>query len=273
MRELPPFGMAAARWTAAGLALYAWRHLRGEAAPTRTQWKHGLIGGAFLVLGGNGLVCWAEARVDSGLAATILAITPVLVVVLEWLAYRGARPTARTWAGVAAGVAGVAVLVGPRLSSEPAALAALLLAAACWAVGALHTRHAKAGGSGWMQSATQMIAGGALLGIGAVAVGEPLPRHVSLEAGLAVGYLAVFGSIVGFGAYLYLARTVRPSAVATHSFVNPAIAVLLGGVLLGESLDGSALVGAGLVVASVAAIVTRPRAAAPAAPGPVAESR
>lgn len=264
VEDLPPFSMAALRWTLAGAALYAWLRLRGEPAPTLATWRRGGIGGAFLILGGNGLVCWAEARVDSGLAATLLAVTPLIVVLLEWLVYGGARPSPRTWVGLAAGLGGVAILVGPRASTELPAIAALLVAAASWAFGALHTRHAASAASGAMSSATQMIAGGLLLAGTGLALGEAPPAHVSLEAVLALAYLVIFGSIVGFGAYTYLARRVDPSAAATHSFVNPAIAVLLGWLVLGETLDATAAIGAALVVASVAAIVARPRPRVPA---------
>ncbi|MCB9594769.1 MAG: EamA family transporter [Sandaracinaceae bacterium] len=271
VRELPPFSMAGLRWLVAGGALYAWLRLRGAPRPSAATWRHAGIGGALLILGGNGLVCWAEARVDSGLAATLLAVTPLLVIVFEWLAFGGERPPARTWAGVVAGLVGVGVLVGPRMSSELGAVAALGLAAVCWAFGALHARRAPRVGP--IGSATQMIAGGALLAVTGLATGEPLPTEVSVASWLALAYLAAFGSIVGFGAYLYLTTRVRPSTLATHSFVNPVIAVLLGWLLLGEPFDTRSMVGAALVVLSVAAIVTRPRPSVPALARPVATSR
>ncbi|MBX3274019.1 MAG: EamA family transporter [Sandaracinaceae bacterium] len=269
VEDLPPLTMAAARWTLAGGALYALSRARGAPAPGARAWRHGAIAGALLIALGNGLVCWAEARIDSGLAATLLAITPFLVVLLDWIALRGERPAPATWAALALGLVGVAILAGPSLSSDLGALAALSCAALAWAVGALYLRHRGGGAPGLMGSATQMIAGGVALALAGAAVGEPWPTSVSLEAGLAVGYLAVFGSIVGFGAFGYLARRVEPALLATHSFVNPVIAVMLGWLVLGERLDPRGAVGATLVVGAVALSVLRPRALA----GPVASTR
>ena len=264
--EVPPFMLAAVRWLIAGGLLYAFLRARGVRPPSAAEWKRGLFSGAFLILAGNGLVCWAEKSMSSGSVATLLAVSPMLVVLFDWSLFGARRPALRTWAGLVAGFAGVIMLVGPTVSEDLAAVLAVLLAGAAWALGSLYNRRTPRSSSPAMSSATQMLGGGALLAVTSGALGEPMPTSLSFETGLAVGYLVVFGSLVGFGAYMYLVRRVRPSAVATHAFVNPMVAVVIGWAWLGERVDQHTLLAAGLILIAVALIVSperRPRRARP----------
>lgn len=259
VQQLPPFFLAATRWILAGSLLYGALRCRGVRSPTWLEWKRGFVAGAFLILGGNGLVCWAETTMDSGAVATLQAISPLSVVLIDWLFYGARRPRLRTWIGLVAGFGGVLILVGPTESAAYGAVFAVLLAGLCWALGALYVRYSPSPASVQMSSATQMIGGGVLLAMTSGALGESVPTEVSLGAGLALAYLVLFGSLIGFGAYVYLVRRVSAGAAATHAFVNPVIAVLLGWAALGETIDARALLAAGLIVVAVALIISRER--------------
>ena len=257
--QIPPFMLAALRWIVAGVVLYGLLRCRGVQPPSAPQWGRALVSGAFLITLANGLVCWAETRMDSGPVATLQAVSPMLIVLMDWLVYGGERPQPRTLFGLVLGFVGVILLVGPTESGVSASVLAVLLAGACWAAGSLVSRHAPRPTSLPMSSAAQMIAGGALLAISSAAMSEPIPATVTAEAWLALLYLVVFGSLLAYGAYVYLVREVSPGALATHAFVNPVIAVAVGVGLLGESVGLRTLLAAGLIVVAVALIVGRPR--------------
>jgi drug/metabolite transporter (DMT)-like permease len=133
--EIPPYVMAGARFVLAGALLYAWARSRGERPPTLQQWRAAAKIGAFLLLGGNASVAWAEQRVPSGLAALLIGVMPIWMVGLEWLR-RGLRPSQQVIAGLLLGAAGVALLVLPQgdgAGVDPVGAAVLILAAASWA--------------------------------------------------------------------------------------------------------------------------------------------
>ena len=174
---MPPFVMAGTRFVIAGAILYGWTMLRGTRSPTRVHWRSALIIGALLLLGGNGLVTWAEQEVPSSLAALIIASTPIWFVVLEALRPGGTRPTRRTMAGVIIGFVGIAVLVGPAnvasgLQIRAISLLAMLLAPISWAAGSLYSRRASLPRSPIQSNGMEMLLGGALLLILATVTGE-----------------------------------------------------------------------------------------------------
>src|SRR3954470_24597974 len=169
VETLPPLLMAGSRFVLSGLILLAWARWRdGAAAPSRAEWRTGLIGGALLLLGGNGAVAWAEQRVPSGIAALLVAIVPLWMVVLEWLRPGGRRPAFAVFAGVTLGLVGLLLLVGPdsmRDTGDANTIGAivLVLASLSWAAGSLFTKWAPRASSGTAAAGTQMLAGGALL--------------------------------------------------------------------------------------------------------------
>lgn len=281
VETLPPFLMAGVRFLIAGALLYGWARWRGVAPPTAGQWRWAALVGALLLLGGNGLVSVAVVRVPSGLAALLVATVPLWMVLLDALRPGGGgMPPRRVWWGIALGLVGVGVLVGPAsfVSGEgvdPVGAATLIVASVFWAIGSLVSRGAGLPASPRMSTALQMLSGGALLVLTGTALGEWSrvdPAAVSSKSVLALAYLILFGAIAGFSAYVWLLRVATPALVGTYAFVNPMVAVVLGWALAGEALTPRIGV-ATLVIVGAVALITgvrrRPhRQREPSAPHP-----
>ena len=258
--DLPPHLMSGTRFVVAGLLLYAWARLRGDPAPTRQHWRSAAVIGGFLLLGGNASVAWAEQRVPSGLAAVLIAVAPIWMVGLEWA--RGApRPGKHVIAGLLLGLVGVGLLVSARGSADssvdPLGAAVLILASASWAWGSVISKSAALPESPFVATSMEMIAGGVLLLLTAVVAGQFKgfdPRHVSLQAALAWGYLVVFGSLVGFTAYIWLLGVTSIAKAGTYAYVNPIVAVLLGWAILHEPVTARMLLAAGIILVGVALV-------------------
>ncbi|MGE3180443.1 MAG: EamA family transporter [Phycisphaerae bacterium] len=279
IETLPPFLMAAMRFLAAGAVLYALVR-RGGAAPTLKQWGNAAIVGGLLLLGGNGLVCWAEQSVPSGLAALLIATVPLWMVGLDSALFRAPRPSGRVVLGIVVGLVGVAVLlnvfsVGGEKVHVGGAIA-LLSACVLWSLGSLISRKVDLPKSPFQAVAMEMIAGGLLLGVTGTLLGE-WPRvnldAVSLKSVLALLYLIVFGAIVALSAYVWLLRVCEPAKVATYAYVNPVIAVLLGYFFANEKIGNTTLAGAALIVFSVALVTMSARKKAASTPPSVTESK
>ena len=267
VETMPPFLLAGARFLFAGAMMFVWLRLKGVAMPDKKQWLHATIAGVLMLLGGNGLVVWAEQTVSSSLTALLVALTPVWFALLDWTRPAGKRPATYTWVGIIVGFAGVALLVTGHNSSSvnashnPWGVAALVVAGLCWAAGSLWSRYNAKPDSPWMNSAAQMICGGAALLFVSLFHGEPAHFHfaqVSVRSWLSFLYLIVFGSWIAFSAYVWLLKVSTPARVATYAYVNPVIAVLLGHLMLGEALGGRALWAAAIILAGVI-ITTLPR--------------
>jgi drug/metabolite transporter (DMT)-like permease len=259
----PPLLMAGIRFIAAGGAFYAFLRLRGVPAPTRAQWPT-VIAMAVLLLGlGNGLVCIAEQSVSSGMAAVAVASAPLWMALFS--ALRGDRPTRIEWAGLAIGFVGVAWLnAGGTLAASRVGLAALLVAPVAWAFGSIWSRGRDLPPP-FMTAAAQMLVGGVLITAAGWTLGERFDGMPTLTGTLAVAYLASFGSIVAFSAYIWLLHNVRPALAGSYAYVNPAIAVLLGAWVAHERFSASELVAMGVILLGVIAInLARARKAKPA---------
>jgi drug/metabolite transporter (DMT)-like permease len=255
VETIPPFLMAGTRHLAAGVILYAYARRKGAPPPTARNWKAAAAIGALLLLGGNGLVSWAETRMASGPAALIVASVPLWMVALSAAAERRRPPTA-VIAGVAAALGGIALLVLPHRSGDAVPLlpaAALVVAALSWSVGSLWSRRASLPKETLLATAMEALAGGAILWIAGLAFGEGAGldfRAVTFRSVAALAYLVVFGSVVGFSSYVWLLKVAAPERVSTYAFVNPIVAVVLGIVLGGEvltlriALAGAAVIGA-----------------------------
>lgn len=265
VQTMPPLLMAGSRFLIAGVILYAIMRLRGDPRPAAIHWRDAGIIGALLLLGGNGGVSWAQRFVPSGITALIVAATPLWMNLIDWLRPAGKRPGAAVFGGLALGFAGVTLIglsrdhLGHRIVSPLGAIV-LLLATLCWASGSVFSRHARQAASPLLAIGMQMITGGALLIVCGAAGGELPSLHPSAFSHasiVAFVYLTIFGSLVGFTAYVWLLQVSTPARVSTYAFVNPLIAVLLGRVFLGEPLPGSVLFAGTLVIAAVVLIVLR----------------
>jgi drug/metabolite transporter (DMT)-like permease len=275
IETLPPFGMAGARFVVSGLLLYGWARWRGAPRPAPVHWRSAAIVGACLLLVGNGGVVWAEQRVDSGLAALLVATEPLWIVGLLWLRPGGTRPGLRVALGLGLGLAGLTLLVRPGGEGvDPLGAAVLILSSLSWAWGSLYGRRAPLPQSSLLTTGMQMLWGGVLLLGVSVLAGEPARldlAEVSLKSLLATGYL-VLGGLIAFTSYSWLMRTASPVLVSTHAYVNPVVAVLLGWAFAGEPLTAGMLQAAAVILTGVALITSTPeRKPEPAAEEPEPE--
>ncbi len=252
LESYPPFLLAGVRFLAAGCAMYGFLRWRGIASPTRRQWRNAAFTGVLLLGFGNGLVCFAEERVSSGIAAVAVASMPLFAAVFSGM--YGQWPNRRETLGLLVGFVGVIVLnLGSGLSGSRLGAIALLTAAMCWAFGSAWSRRQDMP-AGPMNTAAQMLcASVALLAVG-FAGGEHLPAHPTLRATAAAVYLAVFGSIIAFSAYLYVLRHARPALATSYAYVNPPVAVLFGLLLAGETVGPFDLAGMAIILMGVGVI-------------------
>jgi drug/metabolite transporter (DMT)-like permease len=249
LETLPGFAFAAIRFVFAGALLYAFLRLRGERAPTRRQWLHGSLLGLLLPAIGNGLVVLAEKSVGSGIAATMVATVPMWAVAFG--AGFGKRPAGLEMLGLLVGFIGVILLnLDGDFVSSPLSAVLLVVASASWAFGSILGKRLDLP-TGWMNAAVQMLTGGLFLGLFSVGAGEGLPTGGSLASWLAVLYLAIFGSLIGFSAYLYLLARVPASVATSYAYVNPVVAVVLGVGLGGEFIPALGYVGIAVILLGV----------------------
>lgn len=256
VESIPPLLMMGIRSVVAGAILYVWARLRGVARPARAAWLSAAVAGAFLFLGGHGLLGWAEQRVPSGVAALIVATGTVWMIVVEWAWPGGSRPRTGALAGAALGIAGVGLLVGGGGGGvDVLGAGALTAAALSWSVGSIYGRHATALPKSPLQSTgMQLLAGGGLLIAAAAGTGELSSfdaSAVDARATLSLLYLIVFGSVAGFTAYVWLMQRCSPVKVSTHNFVNPIVAVLIGWIFAGERLTPRMMLAGGVIVVAI----------------------
>ncbi|HEX6309928.1 MAG TPA: EamA family transporter [Longimicrobiales bacterium] len=255
VETMPPFMTMAARMLVAGGVLYGWSRLRGEAGLAREEWRWAAVTGALLFLGGYGALAWAEQHIASGTAALLGTTSPLWMVVIQWR-QGGRRPGVRTWAGLALGTVGVALLLrGGGVTSHLLPSLAVLAAAFFWAVGSVRAARSPLKGSASRSAGAEMLAGGVVVLVAGLLLGEGgavADAEFSTRSVGALAYLILFGSIAAFSAYRWLLCRTPPSLVATHSYVNPLVALLLGWMLAGEALGGGVLLAGGSIVGAVA---------------------
>jgi drug/metabolite transporter (DMT)-like permease len=264
VETIPPFWLAGVRFAIAGAALLLIAQLERPGWPTVGQWRNAIWIGALLFGGGNGLVCWAEQTVPSGLTSLIIATMPLWMTMLDSALFRAPLPGRGVAAGLLLGLIGIFLLVDP-LSTGPEKVdvwgaGGLLLACCSWAVGSLHSRHVNLPDSPFVTAGMQMLGGGIVLLIFSALLGDWSRLHwtaVAPRSIASLAYLIVFGSMLGISAYTWLLRNCRPSTVATYAYVNPIIAVVLGAWLGSETLGMGEVMAGGLIVLSVIMIVSR----------------
>jgi len=252
LEGFPPFLMAAIRFPIAGGLMFAFLRWRGVPAPTPRQWLNCLITGTLLLGMGNGLVCYAEQTVASGIAAVAVASVALFIAIFAGL--YGHWPSRLEWLGLIIGFAGVVVLnLGGDLRGSPLGALALVFATIGWAFGSVWSRHQDMP-QPMMSAAAQMLCGSLSLAAIALLRGERLAMLPGSAALSAFAYLIVFGSILGFSAYIYLLHHTRPALASSYAYVNPPVAVLIGVALAGERVDALEIAGMIVILAGVAAI-------------------
>ena len=274
VETIPPFVMAAARFAIAGtVMLGAVAIFRRSTAtrPTRREWRDSFIVGTCLMGGGMGAVAWGEQTVPSGIAGILIAMLPVWVAVFGRV-FLGERLPPLAIVGIAAGVVGVLILVGPGLavdgSLDPAGVAALIFSPMSWAAGSLFSAHrARLPKDPFLTTGMQMVSGAVVLTVAAILTGELAnfrPESVASDSILAFAYLTVVGSLVAFTAYAWVLRKAPLPLIATYAFVNPVVAVFLGWLILDEAVTPLQLVAGAVIVVGVALlIVSRSRMSTP----------
>jgi drug/metabolite transporter (DMT)-like permease len=259
VETLPPFLSGGLRFLVSGAILLIWRRAAGDAPPTLRQWRSAAIVGTLLLLGGNGLVSWAEQTVPSGIAALIIGAVPMFMVIADALRPNGVRPTAGVIAGLAIGFSGIYLLVGPSEFSDGLHLdvfgvTALLIAGFLWAIGSICGKTLDLPKSALMTTGAQMLTGGFALMAASAANGELKGFsfvQVSTDSWLALAYLIAFGSMIGFVAYAWLLQNAPIPLVATYAYVNPLVAVFLGNWFAQEPLTPRILAASAIIVGSV----------------------
>ncbi len=271
VETIPAYLMASIRFLVAGSILYFFRRLRGDPAPSKAEWKSSAIIGFFLLVLGNGGVTWAEQRVVSGIAALMVASVPLWIVVIELLLRRrnhgsSQRPGWLTILGVLIGFGGLVLLVDPTktggVSGGVDRLGALVLtlAAFSWSIGSLYSRNAKLPASPLLGTGMEMLAGGVGLLVLGTITGEWSHLHlaaITTRSLGGLGYLIVFGSLVGFASYTWLLRNAPTTLVSTYAYVNPVVAIFIGNFFDSEPLTLQVLLAAAIILGAVALITLK----------------
>ncbi len=259
--SLPPFFMAGTRFLIAGSVLYVWTRLRGASRETKSDWGKTFVIGSLMLLGGHGAVIWAERWVPSGLTSLLVGTVPLWMAISNYL-WNRSRPNAKVAAGLALGFLGVILLAGGieglgASSVDAAGAAILVFGAFLWANGSLYSRSAKLSSSPLLGIGMEMLAGGALLFLASLILGEWTHLRldlVSTRSAVSWVYLIVFGSLLGFTSYIWLLRNVSPSQASTYAYVNPIVAMFLGWALRSEQITLRSFVAAATILVAVAVI-------------------
>ena len=267
IETIPPFTMVGTRFIIAGVITFIFLRARGVPMPKRIHWRSAAIIGAFLMVGGNGLVTWSEQEVPSGIAALAVATMPIWMALFGWLVFKTASINKRIVFGLLLGIIGIGLLLGPgqilgtstfRLTS----LLVLMMAPILWSFGSLYSREAKLPDNIFMSTSMEMLIGGLLLMGIAFLTGEVNQLNIgeiSARSLLAMLYLTLFGSIVALTAYVWLLKRVLPARVVTYTYVNPVIAVFLGWLVFREPVTVLTLAAVVVIISAVILITTSGR--------------
>ena len=266
IESLPPLLLPALRHLSVGLVFYpTFRYLSRE-KPTPLHWRTAIVTGCLLLFMGNGTVSWTEKIVPSGITALLVATVSLWMVLIDWLRPGGTRPVARVLVGLLLGFTGLALLVGPKNLGgsdriSPLGTLLLVMASFAWAAGSVYSKHHPQPNAPLLGVAMQCLAGGIALLLAVVLSGELHGFHwaqVTHRSWTALLYLAVFGSGMGFSAYIYLLKHSAPTRVGTYAFVNPVVALFLGWSWGGEPLTLRTLLASAIILAAVLLVITAP---------------
>jgi len=263
VRDLPPYVAGTVRYLAAGPIMLAACAVMGKKISlTRRDLGRLLVIGILLLSIGNIGVLWGEVYVSSGLASLIVALVPIWVVMIEAWIFRAGRMTPKGLFGLAIGIVGLLVLLWPRIVSgshgrlELLGCAILATGSFFWALGSIFSHRFNLTVDVFASAAWQMTLGGLVNGAVALVTGQFQKTHWTFSALGSIGYLVIFGSWIGYSAYIYLLEHVPTPKVATYAYVNPIVAVFLGWIILREHVDIFMLLGTAIIIASVALVNT-----------------
>ena len=262
VKYVPPYVMTGTRFVIAGLVMLAYCAWSGRKIKvTGAQLLKLAVIGCLLLTLANTLLAWAEETLPTGLSALIVAITPLWFLLVDSFVMRGDRVSRRGYIGLLLGIIGIAVLLWPKLRAVSAlerhqfhAALILMLGSVCWSLGSALSKRWQAGIDPFSASGWEMATAGAMNLVIAGILGEYPHAHWTPGAMAAVGYLIIFGSWVGFSAFIWLLQNVSMSKVSTYAYVNPIVAVFLGWIVLHETVDIFIAAGSAIIVASVALV-------------------
>ncbi len=255
---IPPLVAVAIRHTLAGSILLIWALARGY-RPKREHLAAGFIVGLLYFALGHGLLHWAEKSIASGAAALLMATEPMFIMFVGW-AMGQLRPHWLSGLGFVAGLVGVGILIGPDLTahgSSAAGLVAALVSSLAWSVGVVVSAKVKLPQDAVARTAMPLLCGAAMLWVAAIVSGEWRGFHaseVSTRSWMGLAFLIVFGSVIAFTAYTWLLQQCSPALVATHTYANPVVAVLLGWLLAGEALSGRLVLASAVILGAIVLI-------------------
>jgi drug/metabolite transporter (DMT)-like permease len=274
VETIPPLVTAGIRHSIAGGIMLAWAWWRGF-RPTRPQWIAGFALGFLFFLIGHGSLHWAEQYVGSGLAALLIATEPMFILVLGWMMGQK-KPSLLSALGLGLGVVGVAMLTGAELTVKGSSLwglLAVLLGSLSWSLGVVVSPRLKLPSDALGRTALPTLCGALMLLIAAGVTGEFQQTHwasISMRSVFGLGYLITFGSVVAFTAYTWLLQRVPPALVATHTYANPVVAVILGWLLAHERLSLRVVLASIAILGAIVLIRRGERAVAGKVPAPAA---
>ena len=256
VETIPPLFVASFRHLIAGALLFGWCWRKGL-RPVRRQWFASIVLAVLFFLIGHGTLHWAQQTLPSGMAAILVATEPIFVAIIVMVTGR-ARITLSLLLGVLLGLAGVALIFGADVRtgrSEMLNSLVVLIGTASWSIGMVYSRSAALHPDSRMAAAMSLLAGAVLLFLGGTVTGEIARLHftaISMKSLLALAYLAVAGSLVAYSAYFWLLDRFPPTLVATHTYVNPLVALALGWAIAGEVLAPRIVFGGLVVIAAIA---------------------
>ena len=257
VETIPPLFVASFRHLIAGGLLFGWCWWRGL-RPTKRQWLASIVLGALFFLIGHGTLHWAQQTLPSGVAAFLIATEPIFVAIIL-TATRRTRMTPTLLIGLVLGLFGVALFIGDVQTGRDAMLSSLvvLIGTASWSIGMVYSRSAHLHPDDSMAAAMSLLAGAGMLFVTGMVTGEAAEFDVALvsvKSLAALGYLAIAGSLVAYSAYFWLLNRFPPTLVATHTYVNPVVALLLGWSMAGEVITPRFVVGGVVVIAAIALV-------------------
>ncbi|WP_128544270.1 EamA family transporter [Larkinella soli] len=261
--KMPPLYMASLRLSTAGLILYLYARLTGTPVPGLKQWLSAGSIGILLLTIANGCMSMAIQYVPTSIAALISATVPLFIILFNWIGFSHVKPSRLSLAGLAVGLIGVSLLVRPANAGTASmnhigvGIGLIMIGNISWAFGTLLSSRLSLP-SQLISSAIQMLVGGVMLFIFSMFTENVSPISISEAPVKAIGalvYLIIFGSIIGFSSFAWLARNASPQLVATYAYVNPVVAMLLGWAFAGETLTGQSILAA-LVILSGVVLIT-----------------
>ena len=260
VETLPPFLLAGARFAVAGGVMLLWARWRGATMPSRREWLGAAGVGVCLVALSNALIVWVEQRIASGVVALFAAGSPLLIAMFT--RHRTGIPLGtRRIVGLALGTLGLLLLGSATFKMVPDVPRLVMLGTAmvAWAVGATYGRDWPHASNLLVSSSAQMFAGGLIALLVGVGLGElsSFDTHaVTTRSLLAWGYLTIFGSMLAYTVFQWLMSHVDPTAVASYTYINPIVALGLGGLFAGEEIGSRVMAATALLVPAVVLVVT-----------------